>query len=464
MNPLQARFAALIRWERRKRREEALIAATAAAAGLAILLAPLNSYLPVSWLRWWMPAALLLALSPWFFYRARWRRTDSIRSLVRLDKILRLEERAVTAWELSAGAASGGAAALVLRQAEEKLHALEPRALLPRRWGWPAFALLPLLALWGALLYLGFDRSHEARRAGAPVLAARLRDYARELQQKARDQNLRETLQLGRELEKTAQKNLDVKAGEDAVKQESAKTAEQFAAAARAGAEKNSFAGGASEQSLKDLQAEIAAARDLVDLSDLSQAGEPGQRWSERLAALPQLKQQFESGARAGPGLGRNELKTFLDKLEQQVNGELDRRSVIDAQQYLEQMMKQGQGENYARAGSREEADPGAGGVREKNFSNLPGKEPGRRDQEATAAPELRAGASTRVKGQLGEGESSALALKSKPAPEKSAVAPLEINPSYRRQAEQELNSERVPEALKETIRNYFMSLGETNK
>src|SRR5581483_3888221 len=121
--------------------------------------------------------------------------------------------------------------ALVLRQAEEKLHALEPRALLPRRWGWPAFALLPLLALWGALLYLGFDRSHEARRAGAPVLAARLRDYARELQQKARDQNLRETLQLGRELEKTAQKNLDVKAGEDAVKQESAKTAEQFAAA-----------------------------------------------------------------------------------------------------------------------------------------------------------------------------------------------------------------------------------------
>ena len=31
---------------------------------------------------------------------------------------------------------------------------------------------------------------------------------------------------------------------------------------------------------------------------------------------------------------------------------------------------------------------------------------------------------------------------------------------SYRRQAEAELNTERVPEALKETIKNYFLSLG----
>ena len=34
-----------------------------------------------------------------------------------------------------------------------------------------------------------------------------------------------------------------------------------------------------------------------------------------------------------------------------------------------------------------------------------------------------------------------------------------EIIASYRRQAEAELNSERVPEALKETIKQYFLSL-----
>jgi hypothetical protein len=35
---------------------------------------------------------------------------------------------------------------------------------------------------------------------------------------------------------------------------------------------------------------------------------------------------------------------------------------------------------------------------------------------------------------------------------------------NYRRQAEQELHSERVPEALKTTIRNYFLSLGQEQR
>jgi hypothetical protein len=48
--------------------------------------------------------------------------------------------------------------------------------------------------------------------------------------------------------------------------------------------------------------------------------------------------------------------------------------------------------------------------------------------------------------------------------PGKSTTSPEEVVASYRRQAEQELNSERVPEALKETIKNYFLSLGEARK
>ena len=42
----------------------------------------------------------------------------------------------------------------------------------------------------------------------------------------------------------------------------------------------------------------------------------------------------------------------------------------------------------------------------------------------------------------------------------KSEVSQDEVIASYRRQAEVELNTERVPEALKETIKNYFLSLG----
>jgi hypothetical protein len=35
---------------------------------------------------------------------------------------------------------------------------------------------------------------------------------------------------------------------------------------------------------------------------------------------------------------------------------------------------------------------------------------------------------------------------------------------SYRRQAEAELNSERIPSELKETIKNYFLSLEKSNE
>jgi len=50
--------------------------------------------------------------------------------------------------------------------------------------------------------------------------------------------------------------------------------------------------------------------------------------------------------------------------------------------------------------------------------------------------------------------------LKAKPSAGKSEIPQDEVIASYRRQAEAELNTERVPEALKETIKNYFLSLG----
>jgi hypothetical protein len=162
--------------------------------------------------------------------------------------------------------------------------------------------------------------------------------------------------------------------------------------------------------------------------------------------------------------MGTSELKAFLDKLDRQVTNELDRRALIDAQQYLQQMTKQGsreQGENYARSGANGEADPTGADLHEKSFSNLPGKEPGKRDDDFRSLPDLRVGPPAQVKGMLGAGESSGLMLKGNPSGGKSTVADSEIVASYRRQAEQELNSERVPEDLKEMIKNYFLSLGE---
>lgn len=467
---LEDKFAELLGWERRKRREQTLLTVTCYATALAILLLPLHVYLPNDWLRWTIPAVLFVPLAACLLYRARWRRADAARALIHLDKTLELDERAVTAWELSARGEAGAAALFVLKQAEEKLRAVDPRALLPRSWSWPAYAALPLLALWAALLWFDFDRRNfdQARYLGPPTLAHKLREYSRELQDRARNEGLRDTLKLGQELEKTAQKNIDDKTPDESFKQELAGAAKKFEAAAKSSAEQNSLSTAESEQSLKDLKAELEATRDLMQLADGAKGKQDlDQRWMDRLTALPQLKRQFDKAERDGRGPGQNELKSFLDKLDRQVTGELDRRSLIDAQQYLEQMMKQGQGEkgeNYARSGERGDPDPAADGAKEKTQSNLPGKEPGKRDEDYRALPDLHPGASTQVKGLLGEGESSAVDLKGKPTPGKSGLSQAEIVASYRRQAEQELNSERVPEGLKETIKNYFLSLGEAKK
>ena len=464
---LKSKFAELTGWERRKRREEILVLTLCAALALALVLAPLHILLPMSWLRWFVPAGLFAVLAPFFFHRGRRSGADGARAAASLDKTLGLEERAVTAWELSARDATSAAAQLVFKQAEEKLRSIQPRALFPRRVGWPAYLALPLFVLWFTVLWLDFDRWNDHGRSSSPQsLAQKAREFSRELQEKAKNEGLRESLKMGEELEKVARKGVDDKTADEQFKKELAAMSQKFDAAAKSGGDKDSATD--SQQSLKDLQAELAAAHDLMQLPDLPKGAEElGRQWAERLATMPQLKRQMDKSERAGQGPAQRDLKAFLDQLERQVSGELDRRALLEAQQYLQQMMKQGQrekGENYARGGAQGEEDATPDGAKEKNPSNLPGKEPGRKSEDTRTLPDFRADTSTRVKGALGEGESSGLMFKGKPATGKSTVSPSEVVASYRRQAEQELNSERVPEGLKETIKNYFLSLGEARK
>jgi hypothetical protein len=471
MHDLEEKLAELLAWERRKRWEGVFISAFCAALALAVVITPLHVLLPGE-LRWLIPVALFGALAPIFYYRQRWARQDAARAVARLDKRLGLDERAVTAWELSARDETGGPAQLVFKQAQEQLRQVDMRQLFPRRWHWPAYLVLPLFILWFTLLWLNFDRWTLDNQVSLrpQTLVYRARQYAHQLQEKAKSEGLRETLKLGQELEKAAQKNIANKSADDSFKKDLAGVTKKFDERAKAGAGQDSLTAAASQQSLKDLKAELEAARDFAQLEDFPKGSEEQARqWMERLAAMPQLKRQFDQAERAGQSPGQGQLKSFLDKLDQQVSGELDRRALIDAQQYLQQMMQQGGGEqkdNYARSSGQGEEESPTDGAREKNHSNLPGKEPGKKADEARGLPEFRADASTRVKGALGAGESSVLFFKGKPTPGKTSVAQEEVVASYRRQAEQELNSERVPAALKETIKNYFMSLGgnESNK
>ena len=140
---------------------------------------------------------------------------------------------------------------------------------------------------------------------------------------------------------------------------------------------------------------------------------------------------------------------------------ELDRRACSTPQKFLEQMMKQGQGErgeaNAARPG-REQQGAADGGGKKATQSNLPGKEPGKKMRRRSVAAVSRR-AATQIKGMLGAGASSAVVFKGKPAAGKSALSQQSrffLSAPGRAGAQ----FERVPEALKETIKNYFLSLG----
>ena len=462
---LEQKFAELLRWERRKRREQIEFVIAGVALAVAVVLMPLNAYLPADELRWVVPVIVALGIGPFIFYRQRWCPKDITRALVQVDKQLKLDERATTAWELSTRLDQSAAAQLVIKQTEASLRAVEPRDVSPRQWSWRSYAAPALLILWFGLLWFDADRSVFApQRASVPrTLAQKLGEFARDFQEKAKSEGLQESFKAGQELEKLARRNLEAKTSDEQLKQELAGVARKFETAAKSGAEKNSFSAGETEQSLKDLKAELDAARDLLNFADAAKGSqELPQQWMDRLASLPQLKKQLDKEQQAGPGFGQSQLKAFLDRLDQQATGALDRRALLDAQKFLEQMMKSGPGQkndSQVQMAGRGEQDSPGDGVREKNNSNLPGKEPGKKDDGVHSLPEFHGGAQTQIKGLLGEGESSGVVFKGKPTTGKSALGQQEVVANYRRQAEQELNSERVPEALKETIRNYFLSL-----
>lgn len=462
------KFSALLRWERRKRREQICATASCCALAVALLGLPFNALLRAPWSRWMIPIVLFAMLAPVFLFKRRWRRADSARALARVDRALGLEERAITAWELIERGDAGPAAQLVLKQTAERLKTLDPRSLFQRHWHWHQTLSLPLLVVWLALLWFGIDREFRdgLLPPATPTTAHKLREYSRELQERAKSEGLRESLGAGKELEKVAQKGIDVNTTDDQFKNELAAASRKIAAMEKSAAEQASFPTGGSQQSLRDLKAELEAARELLKVPEAANTEEKlAQQWLDRLAGLPQLKRQFDKENQAGQKLSQNSLQSFLDRLDKQATGEIDRRTLLEAQQYLDQLMKQGQGEKgeqSVRAPAAKEQDGSGDGEKMPTHSNLPGKEPGKKDDGFQSLPEFPAGAPARVKGALGEGESSGLVFKGKPAPGKSELPQQEVIATYRRQAEAELNSERVPEALKETIRNYFLSLGQS--
>lgn len=474
---LQERFSELLSWERIKKRERIAVSVFFYSVLASVIVLPAKELLPpwVSPLS--LPLLFFLFLAPGFFLLTPWGSRESVRSVFLLDKTLHLEERAITAWEILSRKEKEAAELLVLEEAAEKLRGVDPRALFKRQPSWHALLASPLLLLWLLLVWLdiGFHSEKGFQRSQSTSLANQVKEFAQEIQEKAKSEQLAESLKVARALEEVAEESLRGGISEKRLGENLAGMVNEIADAgpAEAGGADISFPT-ATREGLSDLKAELETFKHTLTLPDSAwQEEKLGSEVLGRLATLPRLSEEIEKRLLSIEKLGGKELSRFLDKLEKGVVAELDRRTLMEIREFLSLLLKGSKGiEGEGAAEQRAEKPPqvanqAEGGrllqaerVGEKG--SLPGDQPGAKGPTPQTPPPFKGRAAAYLKGLLGEGRSDSLTLRGEPSRQESKISQEEIFTSYRRQAEEELASERIPEALKETIKRYFLSLGMT--
>lgn len=463
---LQERFSELLGWETVKRRENILVTVFFYSLLLSVVALPLKELLAPWANPFYFPPLFFLILAPGFFLLRPWGKRESLHALFLLDKALRLEERAITAWEILGRQETKAAELLVIKEAGERLKEVDPRALFKREHSWHAVLAPPLLLVWLLLVWLDVGVHPERGVPGSqPVpLAQRLREFSRELQERAEAQGLNESLKIAHALEELAEQSMR---GELSEKKLSGELTGIFDQIEEAGPVKEGEADAivptATREGLLDLKAELGTLKPVPLADSAGLENKLGPEMRERLAALPRLKEEIGRNRLSPEKLEGKDLQALLERLERGVTAELDRRTLLEIKEFLGLLLEGvgGKGEREALQ-AQPQAEQGLLSQTEKagGKASLPGDQPGTREQLSQSPPPFKAGAATHLKGLLGEGKSSSLTWRGEARGGESKISQEEILTSYRRQAEEELASERIPEGLKETIKRYFLSLG----
>lgn len=467
---VKEKIAGLLNWEWTKRREKALISSLCYALLVSSFLLPLQGWLPF-WLSPFSFLALLFAIfSASFLLFGSWSEKDSQRTLWLADSKLDLAARTLTAREILGRKDRRATEFLVLQEAGDKLRGVDPKRLFKRKYSWDFFVTPPLLFFW--LLSVWFDAGPPFKRGleefGRLPMARRLKAFSSEAQERSKSQGLDQSFKVAEKLENLADKNLKGQVSENALKENLTAMAGKIGDMISQSAPGPDIAPTRdNREQLADLRSEIDALKRLLPMQRPSQ-GKAGlePELLGRLAALPHLSGELEGRLSQVDKMGEKELHDFLEQLERSVRAQMDRLTLSEIQRYLEQLVQREEGETLESTEQAGREVPGRVSQGEKADvkGRAPGTESGSGRETEQPLPSFPARAPRQLKGQLGEGKSTSLSLNVEPPQGKTKVPHEEMIANYRRQAEEDLASEKIPEGLKETIRKYFLSLGKTEE
>src|SRR5262249_31039447 len=221
-NLLKDKFAALMGWEKTRRRERIITEAFfwSLALSLPVLLTR------GVWAAWFDPLFVPLGL---FFLASiavlrlrRWSGKDSLKSVFLLDRILSMEDRGLTAWEILARAEKNPAERLVLDEAARYLRDFDPKVTFQKSFSWYGVAALIVAGVWIAAARLGPDSRFAAKaNEAATVASARsLKEFLEPVREKAEIQGLSQSVDAARALQEVAEKRLQNEVNEELFREE----------------------------------------------------------------------------------------------------------------------------------------------------------------------------------------------------------------------------------------------------
>ena len=467
---VRQKISDLLGWEWTKRREKTLISSLFYALLVSSFLLPAQGWLPL----WLSPFSVLLLFfvifSAFFFLSRRWSESDSRRTVWLLDDQLHLAARTLTAREILGRESRAPTELLVLREAGDRLKSVEPKRLFKRSYSWDFFLTPTILVFWFLAVWfdVGVHTGHRLEESGRLSTGRKLKAFSGEIQQRSKTQGLTESLKVAENMESLAEKNLQGQLSEKALNENLTGMAGKVGEMISQSAQGPGISPTRTNQGeLVDLRSEIDAFKRALPVQPPRQAGtglEPD--LLGRLAALPHLSGEVENRFPEADKMGEKELRDFLEQLDRSVRAQMDRLTLSEIQQYLEELAQAAEGETLEsmRQAGREAPGKLSEGEKADARGSAVGTEPGSKEEREQALPSFQAQAPRQLKGQLAEGKSRSLPLNIEAPGGKSKVSEEEVIANYRRQAEEDLASEKIPEGLKDTIRKYFLSLGKTEK